>query len=113
MEDPVRMIRAVKYSATTDFKLPGKLRRSIKKYSGELGRCSTSRMTEEVLKILMSGVSSSIFETLYDLKLLKYMLPRIDDLVGSSKVTWKKFIKGLEVNDADVREKGRTAKGVL
>ncbi len=113
VEDPVRMIRAVKYSATTGFKLPGKLRRSIKKYSGELGRCSTSRMTEEVLKILMSGVSSSIFETLYDLKLLKYMLPRIDDLVGSSKVTWKKFIKGLEVNDADVREKGENRKGRL
>ena len=37
-EDPVRMIRAVKYSATTGFKLPFFLRLRIKRCSNELAR---------------------------------------------------------------------------
>ncbi len=113
VEDPVRMIRAVKYSATTGFKIPVLLKRTIKKHSGELGRCSTSRMTEEVIKILLSGSSSLIFEMLFEMKLLQYILPRINELIKSSKLTYRKFIQGLSENDILVREKNESRKGRL
>ncbi|MBI9093259.1 MAG: poly(A) polymerase [Sphaerochaeta sp.] len=74
-EDPVRMIRAIKYSVTTGFSLRLNIRMAIRKYSNELSRTSTSRLTEEVNKILSSGHSREIFNDLQKYKLLVFMLP--------------------------------------
>ena len=77
IEDPVRMVRAVKYSVTTGFKIPFRLSMAIKHYAPLIADVSTSRMTEEVNKILACGCSSRIFERLHQYKLLVYMLPAI------------------------------------
>ncbi len=74
-EDPVRMIRAIKYSVTTGFELKWSIRSSIKKNAQEIARCSTSRLTEEVMKILSSGYSAGIFTELYRYKILQHLLP--------------------------------------
>lgn len=74
-EDPVRMVRAVKYSVTTGFRLKFDVKLAIRKYATELSRTSTSRLTEEVNKILASGCSAEIFEELQKYKLLVFMLP--------------------------------------
>lgn len=75
IEDPVRMIRAVKYSVTTGFHLQFDVRRAMKKNGAELARVSSSRLTEEVTKILSSGDSAAIFSELHRFKLLVYLLP--------------------------------------
>jgi poly(A) polymerase len=75
VEDPVRMIRAVKYSVTTGFSLRFDIKMAIRKYATELSRTSTSRLTEEVNKILASGRCCDIFLALEKYKLLVYMLP--------------------------------------
>lgn len=75
VEDPVRMIRAIKYSVTTGFSLQFDVRRAMKRNSTELARVSSSRLTEEVSKILSSGDSSQIFSELHRHKLLVYLLP--------------------------------------
>lgn len=74
-EDPVRMIRAIKYASITGFTLRWSIRVAIRKHSGELSRVSTSRLTEEVNKILGSGHSVKIFNELNKYKLLVFMLP--------------------------------------
>ncbi len=75
LEDPVRMIRGVKYSVKTGFKMSLKLKLAIRYYAPQLEHVSSSRMTEEINKILGSGKSSEIFKALYDFGLLSYMLP--------------------------------------
>ena len=77
VEDPVRMVRAIKYSVTTGFRIPFKLSMAIRHYAPHLEGVSTSRMTEEVNKILACGNSSQIFEKLNSYKLLVYILPAI------------------------------------
>ena len=59
-EDPVRMLRAIKYSATTGFKIPLKLHNKIRKSAHLLSPISPSRLTEELLKIINSGNSYQI-----------------------------------------------------
>ena len=76
-EDPVRMIRAVKYSVTTGFRIPFRLGRAIKRYAPAIGGVSSSRLTEEVNKILACGNSSEIFRKLNYYKLLAHMLPAV------------------------------------
>jgi poly(A) polymerase len=80
-DDPVRMIRAVKYSATTGFKLPLSLSRKIHKQSSLLATISPSRRTEEYFKILGSGFSAIIVERLLDFDLYEYLQPQATSLM--------------------------------
>jgi poly(A) polymerase len=84
-EDPVRMIRAVKYSAALKFRLSFLTRRKIKAQADLLERISGSRLTEELFKILQSGVSSAVFRELYDLGLLKFFMPELDNLLKADE----------------------------
>lgn len=86
VEDPVRMIRAIKYAVMTGFTLRFNIRMAIKRYSAELGRVSTSRLTEEVNKILASGHSRPIINELKRYGLLIYMLPAFSIYSGYAQV---------------------------
>ena len=76
-EDPVRMIRALKYQATTGFRLKADVRRAIKKNAVNIQQCSTSRLTEEVSKILSSGSALPILLNLEKFGLVEYILPQV------------------------------------
>ncbi|MCL2602795.1 MAG: polynucleotide adenylyltransferase PcnB, partial [Treponema sp.] len=75
-DDPVRMIRAVKYSAVAGFTLPFLLKMKIRKQSALLADVSPSRLTEEIFKIIHSPHARIIIEGLDALGLYNYLQPR-------------------------------------
>ena len=79
-DDPVRMIRAVKYGASSGFKLPFSLRWKINKHSSLLEGISPSRLTEEIFKIINSPYASEIVEALDALGLYRYLQPGAAEL---------------------------------
>ncbi len=85
-EDPVRMIRALKYQATTGFRLKADVRRAIKKNAVNIQQCSTSRLTEEVSKILSSGSALPILLNLEKFGLVEYILPQVSVYLGYDAV---------------------------
>ena len=106
-EDPVRMIRAIKYSIQTGILLPQTLSGAIKKLHGKIGDCSRERITEEIYKILQSGKSTSIFILLQRVKLLKVILPALDRLIaerGKGRSHGLPLLKGLERLDNKIRQ---------
>ena len=109
-EDPVRMIRAVKYAAVTGFKLSPQLQNSIKKQAYRLGTCSPSRLTEEVFKILETGWSEKIFSQCDRLKILPQVLPVIADNLDNSR---KPFFQSLRELDCLKKDEDSTARGLL
>jgi poly(A) polymerase len=111
-DDPVRMIRAVKYSCTGNFKMSWKLKRAIKKQVDELARCPSSRMTEEIFKILYSGRSSDLARKFVQMGLFSHMLPRIDSLLRSgSREVKEAFYASLDELDRLVQGKSEDRKG--
>ncbi len=74
-EDPVRMIRAIKYHVVTGFKLKWDIKVALRKNAAALSAVSVSRLTEEVGKILASGHSVEMFKMLHKYGLLIYLLP--------------------------------------
>ena len=96
-EDPVRMIRALKYQATTGFKLSYSVKVAIRKNASNIEQCSTSRLTEEVYKILSSGYSAVIFKNLKKFNMLAYLLPCYSIYSGISSVD-----ESLKVLDAKI-----------
>lgn len=81
-EDPVRMIRCVKYASTSGCRIPLSLRLAIKRDSSLLADASTSRLTEEFVKILGSGNSAAIVKGLADFDLLRHLLPAAAERMG-------------------------------
>ena len=75
VEDPVRMLRAIKYSAKTKSKMSFKMRRKIRQSAGLLAQVSPSRLTEELLKIINSGNSYAIISEALDTDLYMSLQP--------------------------------------
>ncbi len=118
-EDPVRMVRAIKYSEVTGFSLSRGLKRNIRKHIDLLKDCSSSRITEEVFKILQSGHSKQIISTLNDYGLLTHMLPRIVDLMRCHDTTKngesvkERFFSDLMILDKKVAKKKNIKRGEM
>jgi len=108
VEDPVRMVRALKYSVTTGSKIPFRLKRAIKKSAPLLMSCSVSRLSEEIFKILQSGNSWSIMQLAVEMDMFHYLLPEIEEKFHGrgGKSFHKKFFKSLRRLDENVKRKG-------
>ncbi len=105
-EDPVRMIRAVKYAVTGGLRIPWRLRRQIRKDRARLEETPSSRMTEELFKILNSGHAAGIVGMLMDLQLYRAVLPAQADLAGRSSAYCGKLMERLGLLDVKRREHG-------
>ena len=81
LEDPVRMIRAVKYASVLGFSLPFTARLTIKRWRNSMINCSPERLPEEIYKTLESGNSHSILRKAYRLRLLEVLLPSVTPLL--------------------------------
>ena len=101
-EDPVRMIRAIKYKVTTGFSLKLDVKWAILRNASQLQTCPASRLTEEVVKILSSAHSADIFHAMYQYKLLQYLLPaysvhsEIPSMSQSLRILDEKVSKAME-----------------
>ncbi|MBR6193149.1 MAG: polynucleotide adenylyltransferase PcnB [Treponema sp.] len=104
IEDPVRMIRAVKYSATTGCVLPWKLKRKIAKSADLLSPVSPSRLTEETLKVINSGHSRDIVSALVENGLYAYLQPSATELMMDDKRFYKSYMENLGALDSHVQD---------
>ncbi|WP_052078946.1 polynucleotide adenylyltransferase PcnB [Spirochaeta lutea] len=109
-EDPVRMIRAVKYAVTTGCSIGWNLGRRIRRESPLLQEISASRLSEELFKILQSGNSRAIFSRLMDYRLFQYLLPGFQTLFEEQgegvQTSFFSFLDTLDQhvqNDGEVR----------
>lgn len=103
VEDPVRMLRAIKYSATTNAKMPLSLKRKIKQSAYLLAQISPSRLTEELLKIINSGFAHAILQGAVETGLFMYLQPSAASIMASSKTYGINYFKSLNMLDELVK----------
>ena len=96
-DDPVRMIRAVKYGAVTGFKIPLLLHRKIKKQSSLLASVSSSRLTEEIFKIIHSSCADRIVDDLDNAGLYQYLQPSAAAMFKTDPGFKSQYLKSLSV----------------
>ncbi len=75
LEDPVRMIRAIKLMAQYGFKLEDELAASIRKHADKISLASKARLFEEVMKIMNKAHSCATFTYMQEYGLLKHIIP--------------------------------------
>lgn len=113
LEDPVRMLRGVKYSVIAKMELPRPMAALIRKHRQAIAECSPARLTEEVYKILGSGSAEPILSSAFRLRLLEPLLPALDrHLTGlGRKEAEESLAATLGALDQRVREQGAEAVG--
>ena len=96
VEDPVRMLRAVKYSVTTHCAMQWQLRHKIKKSASLLSPVSPSRLTEEIFKIVNSAHAFDIVREALDVDIYMYLQPAATDLILSDREFEKNYFENLK-----------------
>jgi poly(A) polymerase len=81
-DDPLRMMRAVRFSSQLGFIIEKETLKAISKYRNRMNIISKERITTEVEKILMSPRPSVGFKLLLDTGLLELIMPEIAALHG-------------------------------
>ncbi|MEM9462684.1 MAG: polynucleotide adenylyltransferase PcnB [Myxococcota bacterium] len=74
-EDPVRMIRAIKFAARLDFQIDDETWRALLDVAPDIIRSSRARLLEEIYKLLRSGASRRCFEMLLETGMLHRIMP--------------------------------------
>ena len=76
-EDPVRILRAVKFSARCDLTIEPETFRFMMEHKAELAKCAQARVTEEFYRLLRAGAARRSFELLMETGLLEFLLPEL------------------------------------
>ncbi len=85
-DDPLRMLRAVRFASQLDFKIEEKTYQTIEPLADRLKIISQERITDELNKIILSKKPSVGFKLLFNTKLLHQFFPEMVKLQGVSMV---------------------------
>lgn len=102
-DDPLRMLRAIRFATQLHFKIEAKSLASISKNKDRIKIISKERIIDEINKILLSEKPSIGFSLLHKTGLLPIILPQLTDLEGIEEIEGQKhkdnFWHTLEVVD--------------
>ena len=102
-DDPLRMLRAIRFACQLNFNIDEKTIESIIENSHRLKILSPERVSDEINKILMCDNPSIGFKSLEKMNLLQYIIPELIDLKGIEEVEGQthkdNFYHTLEVVD--------------
>jgi poly(A) polymerase len=81
-DDPLRIMRAIRFASQLDFEVDGQVLEAIKKLAERLKIISQERITDEFLKILASPKPSIGLMLLYNTNVMQVIFPEVADLAG-------------------------------
>lgn len=92
-DDPLRMMRAIRFAAQLKFHIHPEAFNAIKENAERINIVSKERITDELNKITLTEKPSVGFKLLFDSGLLQKILPQMVDLAGAD------FIEGMGHKD--------------
>ena len=103
IDDPLRMLRAIRFASQLEFEIDPRIKESINNNKNRISIVSQERITAEIIKILNSKKPSISFYILKELDFLKLIFPELDIMSGVDIINKKGhkdiFIHTLEVVD--------------
>ena len=100
-EDPIRMIRAVRFASRLDFTLDSDTEDAIHKHGEELAKAAPARLLEEICRLFAFSSGWKAVRLLASTGLLKVILPEVAEALDSSgegELFWKR-LKALDEGD--------------
>ena len=97
-EDPVRLLRVVRFAAKLNFKISAEADRPISELASLLTEVSPARLFDEVIKIFHSGHGKAAFDLLRDKHLLAQLFPRTEMVLNQNHAPDLEFIRAALAN---------------
>ncbi len=108
-EDPVRMLRAVKFAARLDLGIKPEVYDSMVQNRFELARAARPRLFEEILRLLRGGAAARSMWLLWEIGALAVLLPELSAFLDDEEATdggAARFWKTLRALDAHTKAHG-------
>ena len=87
VEDPVRMVRAVRFAAMLDFSIAPETARAMREHYATLAMANRSRLYEEVQKLFFCKAAQRAYELLREFGLYEMLFPDLGSWLGPGKGT--------------------------
>jgi poly(A) polymerase len=97
-EDPVRLLRVIRFSAKLGFTIETGTAKPIRKLSSDLRYISSPRLFDESLKLFMSGEGLSSYKLLKEYGLFEYIVPQAKNLVRNKSINADSLFKQAFLN---------------
>ncbi len=81
-EDPVRILRAIRFATRLGFRIEEKTLEAMKNFSDSILRCAPARLQEEIVRLLTSGNAKECFALSYEVGILKCLMPELLEGMG-------------------------------
>lgn len=78
-EDPVRILRAVKFAARCNLTIEPETYRRMLEHAEEIQKCAQARVSEEFYRLLRAGAAKRSMELLLETTLLRILAPALDE----------------------------------
>jgi poly(A) polymerase len=106
LEDPVRMLRAVRFAAKLGFRIHPESDAPIAALADRLEAVPAARLFDEMLKLFLSGYAVETFELLRHYDLFRYLFPATDEALSHEDHGFPHMMvaKGLQNTDERVAE---------
>lgn len=114
LEDPVRMLRAVRIATKLELKIATDICHQIQKHASRIVRISPDRMFSEVIKAFYNGAGHDAWPTLVDLGLIAHLFPGLQAQLKDSKDPVNDFIRqALHNADKRIQDKRKVSAAFL
>jgi poly(A) polymerase len=81
-EDPIRILRAIKFAARLDFQIEESAYHAILRHKGEIAKCAPPRVLEEIYRLLRGGAGRRSLEILRATTVLDALIPHVGRRIG-------------------------------
>ncbi len=102
-EDPVRMLRALRFRAKLDLTIDDDTQKPIKSMGHLLSEIPSARLFDEVIKLFHSGYAMRCFQALDDFNLLQVLFPITQEALNHDESFSLLIHNALENTDARIR----------
>ena len=96
-EDPVRLLRAIRFAAKLDFAIESETAAPIIEQSTLLANVSAARLFDEVLKLLLGGYAAATLQLLYQYGLFEQLFPATAEVMDQNPL-FSRLIEIVMVN---------------
>jgi len=114
-EDPVRMLRAIRFSAKLDMTISPETEAPIAELAPLMANIPAARMFEEFLKLFISGKAEVTFEQLKKYDLFRYFFPATDQMLseGTHHHIERFIVQALKNTDSRINNEQRVTPAFL
>ena len=113
-EDPVRMLRAIRFATKLDMEISEETRAPITELAPLMENIPAARMFEEFLKMFISGKAVANFEQLRAYNLFTYFFPAVEQALNANDELLERFItQALKNTDKRINNSQRVTPAFL